>query len=244
MNKEKVSMEEFLKKKTDDAEELKEATWAGIEKELFPKPNKQFLWVKAASFVAAIFILGLSLTTHKGQALIQNIWDLFEEEKTVQFELEGQREINYAKLNANQELDYVIYVDESRYRLEEGEESDRIVPEMELGPQYPEVSMEIEPVTGSTADQEVERIRQSLTDRDFRIIKDSEIVKPVDGSIVIASEAEAGEQQWDSVMEKYYVTESDNQALFVIKQKYFLEAEEGHGVRFDTMLESFEIVDE
>ncbi|MFG6146812.1 hypothetical protein [Halobacillus sp. B23F22_1] len=244
MNKEKVTMEEFLKKQTDSAEELKDAAWSNIEKELFTNPKKRPLWIKAASIAAVLLLFAVSLSTSKGQAVIQSVWDLFEEEKTVEFELEGQREVNDAKLNANPDLDYVIYVDESRYRLEEGVQSDRIVPDMELGPEYPEVSMEIQPITGSSSDQELDLIRQSLEDRDYRIIKNTEIVKPFEGSIVIASEAEEGEQQWNSVMEKYYVTEDDNNALFVIKQKYFLEAEEGHGVRFDTMLESFEIVDE
>ncbi|WP_173918141.1 hypothetical protein [Halobacillus sp. Marseille-Q1614] len=50
------------------------------------------------------------------------------------------------------------------------------------------------------------------------MILDQEVTKPIEGSIVVASEAEPGSQQWDTKMEKYYVTHEQHGNLFVFKQ--------------------------
>ena len=49
--------------------------------------------------------------------------------------------------------------------------------------------------------------------------------------------------EWDSPVTNVYVVDNQNDGSFVITEKYFLEAAEGHGARFYAMLQEFEIME-
>ncbi|MFB4169239.1 hypothetical protein [Virgibacillus sp. JSM 102003] len=245
-------IEERLKIDTKLASELKNETWNKINTELFPSPGshkkkgkKGIISGLTAAAIVAIAVFGM---TDPGQAMIQNLKDMFVEEKEQEIEIEGHKEDTDVQLEANEELRYVIYIDDSRYKMVEGDKSDRIVPEQELADKYPEVSMEIMR-KDATTEEMIESIKKTLADNNMELRQEEQVKDPIDGVVIrgigpgYTNEAGKTGQQWDTPILKYYVTKTENGQVFVIKQSYFLEAAEGHGARFDYMLKSFEIVD-
>jgi len=49
--------------------------------------------------------------------------------------------------------------------------------------------------------------------------------------------------EWDSKVTQVYIISNEKEGSFVIQQKYFLEAAEGHGTRFYHILNEFKIVE-
>lgn len=50
-----------------------------------------------------------------------------------------------------------------------------------------------------------------------------------------------GGKAWNDEVIRYYVFDNKHGGSFVVKQQYFLEAEEGHGDRFRQILKEFHI---
>lgn len=245
-------IEEHLKKETDSASGLKDETWNKINRKLFPSHNtrkkrgrRRIISGLTAAAIVAITIFGM---TDTGQAMIQNVKDMFVEEKQREIQIEGTKEDTEVQLEANEELRYVIYIDDSRYKMVEGDASDRIVPDQELADRYPEVSMEVKRKENTTTEEMVESIKKSLESHEMELRQEEHVNTPIEGVAIrgigpeYTNDAGKTGHQWDTPIHKYYITETENEQVFVIKQMYFLEAAEGHGARFDYMLESFEIV--
>lgn len=53
----------------------------------------------------------------------------------------------------------------------------------------------------------------------------------------------SGGNQWNSLQEDLYFVDDGSQGVFQITLRYFLEATEGHGVRFWAMVETFTVID-
>ncbi|WBX81742.1 hypothetical protein PD280_08730 [Virgibacillus salarius] len=90
-------LEAELKRKTQLDMDVKQAIWKSIEDELFHSitehdKNRRGVWVAGISLAAVMLILLFGVMTETGQAMIQNLKDLFIEEKQEQIEMEGQQE--------------------------------------------------------------------------------------------------------------------------------------------------------
>lgn len=246
MNKKLLEQQikDHLLQETEVSTDQKEETWNKIETELFSskkkKYTKKYRWRLAVGFAALVFLVVFGSSTDMVQGMIENIKSLFVEEKQQEIELEGMKEEENVQLEVNQELNYVIYFDHDRYKLEEGESGDRIVPIQELEERYPEVSMEIIKESNTSTEEVVERIKQEMDGLEIRA--EEKVSEPME-SISIRAIKE-GESNWNTPVYQWYITPTEEEQVFVIKQSYFLEAAEGHGVRFDYILESFEIVKE
>ncbi|WP_042221245.1 hypothetical protein [Oceanobacillus manasiensis] len=246
-------LHEELHKHTEVDSQLKQETWDKIQQELFraerkPRSKKKSA-IAALGTVAAILILTLGLMTNTGQAMIQNLKDMFVEEKQEEIEIEGQKEESDTQLEANEALRYVIYVDEDRYKMVQGEEVDRIETKEPLGERYPDVFMEISRRENTTTEKVLRDIKREIKKDGLEVARQESVTEPIEAEVVqgmgeeTTNEAGKTGHQWDTPIHRYYVTETKENQVFVIKQAYFLEAEEGHGARFHYMLESFEIVD-
>ena len=238
-------IKDHLLQETETATNIKEETWNNIENRLFhdkkeAKRTGASRWFMAAGIVAMVFFIAIASSTDIVQAMIQNIKSLFVEEKQQEIEIEGHKEKQNIQLEVNEELRYVIYIDDERYKMEIGDTSDRIVPAQELGEQFPEVSMEIRKINNTSREAEIEKIKQEM---DGLILREEENIHEPIEAVRIRAIAE-GESTWDTPVYKWYITPTKEEQVFIIKQSYFLEAAEGHGARFDQMLESFEIVNE
>jgi len=66
------------------------------------------------------------------------------------------------------------------------------------------------------------------------------VKEPINSIFIYAG----GATKWNDPVSKYYFVDNTKGGTFVIKQQLFLEAAEGHGVRFDNMVKEFKIVNE
>lgn len=72
----------------------------------------------------------------------------------------------------------------------------------------------------------------------YKMVNRAEKVKePVEGILISGKSG----QNWNDVIEKYIIVDSEDGGSFVIRRQYFLEAAEGHGTRFEYMLREFRI---
>src|SRR5699024_6198364 len=146
------------------------------------------------------------------------------------------------------QLDYVIYIDEDRYRMEEIDGVERVVPKEPLGDNYPEVYMEISERSEVGKDEIRTEIEKQLNEDGVSLINQEEVSEPLKATMLYALESEYVQDgeiinlEWDAIVHRYYVMTVEDDRAFVIKQQFFTEAEEGHGARFDAMLASFEII--
>lgn len=238
---------------TDIDENLKEVTWDKINEKLHrqvkhkKRPNRR-RWMISFVVAAAVMFIALSSMTETGRAMIQNIKDTFVPNKQVEVEIEGQKEPSNVQLEMNEQLDYVIYIDEDRYRMEEVNGIDRIVPKEPLGDDYPEVYMEISEWRSSRKDEIVTEIEERLKKDGVTLIKQEGVSEPLKATMFYALESDYVQDseiidiEWDAIVHRYYIIFVEDDRAFIVKQQFFAEAEEGHGLRFDRMLESFEIL--
>lgn len=167
--------------------------------------------------------------------------DRFPHEKEVEIEVEGMKEDIHVQLATNDEWGYIIYFDKKRFKFIQGEEMDRIVSATDPVEGYPEVSVEIQKITGLSREEVITNIKESLASDGMSIIREEEIDRPIDGLTIVGEGSENGVVDWDTPEHNYYITEGKNDSLFVFKHISFVEARDG-GPRFYHMLESFEVI--
>lgn len=248
-------LKEKIERDTIEATKLKDTVWKSIEAEIskqkvmpFGKRRKK-KWLSIIT-VAAVMILVLgTFYTDTGKAFIKSVQEMFEKEKNIELNIEGMKEDIEVELGLNEELDYVIYIDKSHYKLVENPSGNQIVP-IEEFEDIPNVMMEITKKENTTKEAELKKIKEMLASEEMEITLEEIVDMPFDGILVSAigigasnTNGQTG-MDWDSPVFKYYVMNDKDGALFVIEQQYFLEASEGHGARFDSMLETFEIISE
>ena len=249
-------MSNFDKRATDELhartdkhlQVLKDQIWQELEQELFsedPIKRSEVKKLKKKNYaipliitVAAGLLIALSLQTDTGEAFVKGIKDMFVPEKEVIQSIEGQDEETKVQLNEGTDSEYVIYVDEDRYKMFNGEESDLIMTKDPLPENYPDVSMEIKQVPDIKPEVLVEQYEAELK-KDFPELRAiEEVTEPVTGYLLHGING----NQSDSVVVHAYVISNGKEGSYIITEYYFLEAAEGHGARFHRMLETFEIV--
>ena len=237
---------ELRKRTMEESLGLKDEIWNGLEQELFDdrkkgdvrKMKRRILPLIIA--IAAALLIVLSFQTNTGTALIKGIKDMFAPEKEIIQGIEGQEEETEVHLNEGTNSEYILYIDETRYKMVQGEDVDIVTTIEPLPEQYPEVTMEIKQFANERPEDLVKEVEAELK-KDFPELREIEnVTEPVEGFLLHGA---AGDE-WDSKIVHTYVISNGKEGSFVITENYFLEAAEGHGARFHHMLESFEIVDE
>ncbi|MER2261855.1 MAG: hypothetical protein ABS934_07545 [Psychrobacillus sp.] len=142
------------------------------------------------------------------------------------------------------QVDYTISFDEDSYKLVKGAQSDTLTTKTPLEEKYPEVSLKIEQINDQSP-EELLPILEMQMGVDYTSPKETEkVTEPVNGYWLHAiSHDSAGLTNWDSPVGDIYIIDNGNGGSFVITQKYFLEAAEGHGANFHSILETFQIVE-
>lgn len=247
-------IKQMLLQDTEIDEALKEATWEKINEQIqrqekperSSKKKKRFISIVIA---AAVMLLVVGMMTETGRAMIQNIKDTFVPNKQVEIEIEGQKEPSNVQLEMNEQLDYVIYIDEDYYQMEEVDGVDRVIPKEPLGDMYPEVYMEISERNAIGKDDLLTEIEEQINKDGASLINREEVSEPIKATMLYALESDYVQEgeiidlEWDAIVHRYYVIFASVDKAYIVKQQFFTEAEEGHGARFDAMLEGFEIID-
>ena len=248
-NFDKKAKDDFKARTDKDTQGMKDEIWNALENELFTnnqtprgdvrKMKKKNRVVPIIVTVAAGVLIAFSLQTDTGTAFMKSIKEMFVPEKEVIQSIEGQDEKTNVQLNEGKDSDYVLYVDETRYKMVQGDDSDLITPKDPLPEKYPDVSMEIKQVPDVKPEVLVKEYEAELK-KDFPELRAiEEVTEPVEGFLLHGING----NQADSVVVHAYVISNGKEGSFVITEYYFLEAAEGHGARFHRMLESFEIVE-
>lgn len=237
---------EILEHTEDTNNQLKDAIWNQIDQELFEEKSRKAKHVKKKSKIIPIIIaaaagimLLFSTQTDTGMAFIKQIKDIFVPEKQITQSIEGTDEETKVVLQEGKDAEYVIYIDEERYKLIKGEKSDIITTKEPLEERYPEVSMEIEQFNDVSPKEMVTILETELAAEYTNVTETESVTEPVEGFKLHGISG----SEWNSPVTNVYVVDNKNGGSFVITEKYFLEAAEGHGARFYWMLQQFEIVE-
>lgn len=187
--------------------------------------------------VLTLFVYNSSTDT--GIAIKKEMSEIFSPEKVVKQSIEGMDEEIQMNLNEGNRSEYVMYIDEERYKLIHGEKSDVITPLHPVPENYPEVTMEIKQVPNEKPEELVVKFGDELK-KDFPELQDAiEVTAPVKGYELHGA---AGNEANSKIVHAYVISNGKG-GSFVITQHYFLEAAEGHGARFHHMLKTFKIVE-
>ncbi|KXH83769.1 hypothetical protein [Sporosarcina sp. HYO08] len=251
MNEFDKKITKALHQQTDrETESMKEDIWNGLEETLFSEENHPKGAVKKMKrknkiipliiIVAAALAIVFSLNTKPGLALIKGIKDMFVPEKEVIQNIEGQDETNTVNLHEGTDAEYIIYIDETRYKMTKGEDADIVTTAEPLPAEYPEVSMEIKQVPNEKPEDLVKKVEAELKKEFPELRAIEEVTEPVQGYLLHG--INGGNDRLDPVVHTYVIS-NGKEGSFIIQERYFLEAAEGHGARFHRMLETFEIVD-
>lgn len=224
---------------------LKDEIWNHIDQELFQPKSRRDKKVKKKSKVIPIVIAAaagvmilFSTQTESGSAFIKQIKDIFVPEKEIIQSIEGSEEETDVNLQEGKDSEYIIYIDEERYKLVKGEESDVITTKEPLEERYPEVSMEIKQYKDVSPETMISNLKTELASEYTKVTAES-VTEPLDGFKLHGISG----SEWDSPVTNVYVIDNLNGGSFIITEKYFLEAAEGHGARFYAMLQEFEIIE-
>ncbi|SDO20092.1 hypothetical protein SAMN05518871_11217 [Psychrobacillus sp. OK028] len=236
---------EILDSTEDTPSTLKDDIWNHIDQELFQTKGRRKKRVKKKSKVIPIVIAAaaglmilFSSQTETGSAFIKQIKDLFVPEKEIIQSIEGNEEETNVNLQEGKDSEYIIYIDEERYKLVNGKDSDIITTKEPLEERYPKVSMEIKQFKDITPEEMVSTLETELA-AEYTKITTETVTEPVNGYKLHGISG----SEWDSPVTNVYVVDNLNGGSFVITEKYFLEAAEGHGARFYAMLQEFEIIE-
>lgn len=147
------------------------------------------------------------------------------------------------QLATNEAWRYIIYFDKDRFQFTSGEEMDEIVFTEELDDQFPEVGMEIKKVTDLSTEEAITNAKKSLASDGMTVLREEAVDWPIEAVMIEGIEGDRDDAEWNTPKHRYYIAESDDESLFMFKQKFFSVGSEGVGMRFDWMLESFEVVE-
>jgi len=262
MNKLDNDLQKAILENTQPAANNKDATWQDILKKTEGMKMTRQNRPRIAGLIAACLVLMLvigSLFTPTGKAAVARIIDLFESEKSIVTEIEGEAETADQQLQIgttpSPEIDtsqqqalmaYIMYVDESMYSFESANGTDIIKP-LNFPETLPEVSMEITQVAGVPKENLAADIKEELINEYETVYEPYSVTEPFEAICINAHDGDLNGTketmpQWDSKVVKYYLIDNTLGGTFVIKMKYFIEAEEGHGARFEAMLKEFIII--
>ena len=130
---------------------------------------------------------------------------------------------------------FVIFVNQSVYAITQEEESWVIRPRDALGAEYPPIDMTITHLAGTAPEAALQERQEALREVYAEV---GEVQETEKGLSFHASDGDA----WDSPQAEVHGMDDGEGGTFLITARYFLEAAEGHGVRFRDMVETFQVV--
>lgn len=248
-----VKIKKALEHGTDDSLKYKEEVWQAIKAQIDQGNNytkgvrrmdrkkanrkKPFITVLTTGTVAAALLLTFFLGTEPGKAAIDKVKEFFEPQKNITQQLEGDQEDTLMELEQSK-MGYILYVDREYYDVIHEEGMDRILAKNQ-GEDLPKVFMEITQIEDKGVDAVATDIESQLGSKYSNVENRGQVSDPVNGTLIRA----ASGQEWNDTVVVYYLVDNTKGGTFVIKQQYFVEAEEGHGARFYHILKEFKIIE-
>ncbi|MCG3088945.1 hypothetical protein [Sporosarcina cyprini] len=165
------------------------------------------------------------------------------EEIEVSLLIEGTEEKVLLKRHEGIERSFVIYIDPSRYTATVQDGVDVIKPiqndKDEMSQRIPEVSLRVEHVTHRSPDELKKEVTATWQD-EFKV---SDIAEPITTPFNGFRLHHVAGQDWNSEVKTVMILSDGANGSFLVTETLFLEASEGHGARFDLMLQTLEVLE-
>lgn len=149
------------------------------------------------------------------------------------------RLLSYTPESQSDAVDFLIYVNEEQFAIQEDGGLYRIRSTDPLPDTFPECGMDITHFSGMSPSQARLEAEAALRERELEISSE-ELSAALPGSLYLRASAGL---EWDAEQAEIWLVDDGQGGTFVLSARYFLEAEEGIGARFRDMVSSFRPVD-
>lgn len=156
------------------------------------------------------------------------------------------RLLSYTPESRDAAMDFLIYVNEEQFAIQEENGLYRIRSTHPLPEDFPECGMEIAHFSGTSPSQAKSAAENALKEN-YPEISSEEPSAALPGSLYLRAgerlEQDAEEPEfWKAKQAELWFVDDGQGGTFVLTARYFLEAEEGMGARFRDMASSFRVV--
>lgn len=148
------------------------------------------------------------------------------------------RLLSYTPQSQEESVDFLIYVNEEQFSIREEDGLYSISNNNPLPENFPECSLEIFHLSRLLPEEAEKAAAEALKERYKEIFSEEESAVLSKSPYLRAS---AG-ADWDSEQAELWFVDDGQGGTFVLTARYFLEAEEGMGMRFRDMAASFRVV--
>lgn len=155
------------------------------------------------------------------------------------------RLLSYAPESQGKTVDFLIYVNEEQFHMQEENGIFRLRSTYPLPDNFPECGMDIFHLSDTSPSQAKLEAEDALKDH-YPEMSSEELAAALPGSLYLrASESleQDSEEIWNAEQAELWFVDDGQGGTFVLTARYFLEAEEGMGRRFRDMVSSFRVVD-
>lgn len=135
-------------------------------------------------------------------------------------------------------MDFLIYVNEEQFSIREENGLYSIRSTNPLPENFPEMGLDILHLSGTAPDAAASDAEDALKGR-YREVASEEMTAALPGSRYLRASAGT---DWDSGQVELWFVSDGQGGTFVLTSRYFLEAEEGMGMRFRDMVSSFRVI--
>lgn len=152
-------------------------------------------------------------------------------------EIGALRLLSYAPQSQEKAVDFLIYVNEEQFSICEDQGLYSIRSINPLPDNFPECGLDILHLEAASPDEAKKAAEEAMKDRYPEIQDEESAVMPKTPYL----RASAG-TDWNSEQAELWFVSDGQEGTFVLTARYFLEAEEGLGMRFRDMASSFRVV--
>ena len=147
------------------------------------------------------------------------------------------RLLSYAP-QSQEAVDFLIYVNEEQFFIREENGLYSIRSTSPLPENFPELGLDILHLPETAPDTAKADAEAAMNDR-YEAVTSEEPAAALPGSLYLRASAGT---DWDSEQAELWFVDDGQGGTFVLTARYFLEAEEGMGMRFRDMVSSFRVV--
>ena len=153
-------------------------------------------------------------------------------------EIGALRLLRYAPQSQAEAVDFLIYVNEEQFSISEENGLYRIKSNDPLPEGFPDCGLDILHLSGTSPAAAKETAAEALNARYEEVFSEEETAVLPESLYLRAS----GGTDWDSEQAELWFVDDGQGGTFALTSRYFLEAEEGMGIRFRDMVSSFRVV--
>lgn len=204
--------------------------------------NHSHYVLAAAACLMLVLALGHALPSWIGASVTPDVPDAGQLVLPEQgHEIGTLRLLSYTPESQSDTVDFLIYVNEEQFSIQEENGLYRIRSSDPLPEDFPECGMDIIHFPGTSASQTRSEAESALKDR-YPEMSSEELTAALPGSLYLRA-SESRDPVWDTEQAEFWFVDDGQGGTFVLAVRYYLEAEEGMGARFRDMVSSFRVVD-